>query len=264
VKVSIDMDRMKSTEIYYISFMNIDISADATELGIKAAEFTAFKLNNAIFQNGGARLLVSTGNSQLETFRALVNQNVDWSKVEMFHLDEYMGLSETHAASFRKYLSDRFVSKVKLKRFHSVDVEGNIDDIILNLTKELRMKPVDLGLIGIGVNGHIAFNDPPADFNTHEAFKVVILDEQCRMQQVNEGWFSSLDEVPTHAISMTPWQIMQCKTILSCVPYKVKAMSVRNTLINKTTNLVPATLLKQHADFHLYLDIDSASEIIVI
>lgn len=244
--------------------MIINISSDASELGVRAAAFTALRINNAIIQNGEARLLVSTGNSQFETFSALLNEDVDWNKVEVFHLDEYMGLSVTHAASFRKYLFDRFVSRVKLKRFHGVDVEGDIVDKIRNLTNELRMKPVDLGLIGIGVNGHIAFNDPPADFNSHEAYKVVSLDEQCRMQQVNEGWFSSLGEVPTEAISMTPWQIMQCKTILSCVPHKVKAKSVRNTLINKTTSLVPATLLKEHYDFHLYLDKDSASEIIPV
>jgi glucosamine-6-phosphate deaminase len=253
---------MKFIDIYYISSMIINISTDASELGVKAAEFAALKLNDAVIRNGGARLLVSTGNSQFETLNALLNEEVDWSKIEVFHLDEYIGLPVTHVASFRKYLTDRFVSRIKLKKFHGVDVEGDINDKIRNLTIELRKQPVDLGLIGIGVNGHIAFNDPPADFITHEAYKVVNLDEQCRMQQVNEGWFGSLGEVPTEAISMTPWQIMQCRTIVSCVPHKVKATSVRNTLINSTTNLVPATLLKEHSDFNLYLDKDSASEII--
>jgi glucosamine-6-phosphate deaminase len=143
-----------------------------------------------------------------------------------------------------------------------VDVEGDIGARIKYLTDEIRKKPVDLGLIGIGVNGHIAFNDPPADFGTREAYIIVNLDEQCRMQQVNEGWFKSIEDVPARAVSMTPWQIMQCRTIVSCVPHKVKAVAVKNTLINNLTEIVPATMLKQHPDFHLFLDNDSASEII--
>lgn len=242
--------------------MIINISKDASELGFTAAQFAAVKLNEAINRTGEARLVVSTGSSQFETFQALLKEKLEWEKVEVFHLDEYIGLPITHGASFRKYLYDRFISHVRVKKFHSVDVDGDIDQNIKILTTEIRKKPVDLGLIGIGVNGHIAFNDPPADFTTHEAYIIVNLDDQCRMQQVNEGWFKTLNDVPTQAISMTPWQIMQCKTIISCVPHKVKAVSVRNTLINKLTDIVPATILKQHQNFHLYLDINSASEII--
>ena len=242
--------------------MVIEINKDASELGFKAAKYAAGKLNEAIKLSGEARLLVSTGSSQFETFEALLREKLEWNKVEVFHLDEYIGLPITHGASFRKYLYDRFISKVSVKKFHGVNVEGNINENIKVLTAEIRKKPVDLGLIGIGVNGHVAFNDPPADFKTHEAYIVVDLDEQCRMQQVNEGWFRTLNDVPSQAISMSPWQIMQCKTIVSCVPHKVKAISVRNTLINKLTELVPATILKQHHDFHLYLDVNSASEII--
>jgi len=242
--------------------MIINISADAMELGLKAAGFTAGKLNEAIEKNGEARMIVSTGSSQFETFQSLLKENVEWDKVEIFHLDEYIGLPVDHMASFRKYLYERFINKVKVKKFHSVDVEGDIDNCIAKLTLELRKKSVDIGLIGIGVNGHIAFNDPPADFDTREAYIVVNLDEQCRLQQVNEGWFNSVEEVPAKAVSMTPKQIMQCKTIVSCVPHKVKAEAVRNTLINSLTNIVPATLLKHHSDYHLYLDKNSASEII--
>jgi glucosamine-6-phosphate deaminase len=244
--------------------MIINISRDATELGLKAALFAGIKLNEAINQNGEARLVVSTGSSQFETFQALLKEKVDWERVEVFHLDEYIGLPITHNASFRKYLTDRFISKIKVKKFYSVNVDGDIVENINNLTQELREKAIDVGLVGIGVNGHIAFNDPPADFETHEAYRVVKLDEQCRLQQVNEGWFKSLEDVPSEAVSMTPWQIMQCKTIISCVPHKVKAVSVKNTLINSLTEIVPATILKQHPDFHLYLDINSASEIIPI
>ncbi len=242
--------------------MIIDISADAQELGMKAAHFAAVKLNDAIGRNGEARIVVSTGNSQLETFQSLLKEKVEWEKVEVFHLDEYIGLPVNHPASFRKYLYDRFINHLEIKEFHTVDVEGRIIDKIKKLTSEIREKPVDLGLIGIGVNGHIAFNDPPADFETREAFITVNLNHECRLQQVTEGWFKSVEEVPLRALSMTPWQIMQCTTIVSCVPNKVKAISVKNTLINSLTNLVPATILKQHGDFHLYLDKNSASEII--
>jgi glucosamine-6-phosphate deaminase len=242
--------------------MIINISPNAPELGLRAAQFAAVKLNEAIRDNGEARLVVSTGSSQFETFQALLQEKVEWEKVEVFHLDEYFGLPVTHIASFRKYLYERFINHVKIRKFHSVDVEGDLDQKIKALTLEIRKRPVDLGLIGIGVNGHIAFNDPPADFDTHEAYIIVNLDDQCKLQQVNEGWFKSLKDVPGQAVSMTPWQIMQCKTIISCVPHKVKATAVRNTLINNLTNIVPATLLKQHHNFHLYLDKNSASEII--
>jgi glucosamine-6-phosphate deaminase len=244
--------------------MNINISRDAAELGNRAAQLAGIILREAISKNGEARLLVSTGNSQFETFNALLKEKITWERVEVFHLDEYIGLPPGHKASFRNYLYERFISHLNIMKFHSVDVEGDIDKNIRTLTDEIRKKPVNLGLIGIGVNGHIAFNDPPADFNTTDAYITVNLDNQCRLQQVNEGWFSALEEVPLQAVSMTPWQIMQCKTIISCVPHKVKAISVRNTLYNKTTNMVPATILKQHPDFHLFLDFNSASEIIPI
>ena len=244
--------------------MIISISKDSNELGLSAAHFAAKKIKEAVHLNGEARMVVSTGASQFETFQALLEEEIEWERVEVFHLDEYIGLPVTHEASFRKYLNDRFISHVKVKKFHSVDVENDINKKIEELTTEIRRKPVDVGLIGIGVNGHVAFNDPPADFNTREAYIIVNLDEQCRLQQVNEGWFKSINEVPSQAVSMTPWQIMQCNTIISCVPHKVKALSVRNTLINKLTEIVPATILKQHHDFHLYLDVNSASEIIPI
>jgi glucosamine-6-phosphate deaminase len=244
--------------------MIINISADASELGNKAAQFAAGKLNDAIRKNNEARLVVATGSSQFETLQALIQEEVEWEKVEVFHLDEYIGLPVTHIASFRKYLNERFINYIKTKKFHSVDVEGDIHNKIKSLTDEIRKKPVDLGLIGIGVNGHIAFNDPPADFNTREAYIIVNLDEECRMQQVNEGWFKSVEDVPLQAVSMTPWQIMQCRTIVSCVPHMVKAVAVKNTLINNVTEIIPATILKTHSDFHLFLDNNSASGIIPI
>ncbi len=242
--------------------MIINILSDALELGRKAGIFAAEIINRSINEKSEARIVVSTGSSQFETLQALIDQKIDWQKVEVFHLDEYIGIPVTHPASFRKYLYERFINHVKVRAFHSVDVEGDIDSKIRSLSSEIRKKPVDLGLIGIGVNGHIAFNDPPADFETRDAYIVVELDEVCRKQQVDEGWFSSIKEVPERAVSMTPWQIMQCRTIISSVPHKVKSTAVKNTLINKFTEIIPATLLKQHPDYHLYIDKNSSSEII--
>jgi len=244
--------------------MIINISADAEELGVKAAKAAAAFLREMIGEKGEARMILSTGSSQFETLLSLREEDVEWEKVEVFHLDEYIGLAPTHMASFRKYLHERFIDHIKPRRFYSIDVEGDLSQMIAILTQEIRKKPVDLGLIGIGVNGHIAFNDPPADFKTREAYIIVRLDEQCRMQQVNEGWFRSLEEVPATAVSMTPWQIMQCKKIISAVPHKVKSVSVKNTLMNRLSERVPATILKQHSDFQLYLDKYSASEIVVL
>jgi glucosamine-6-phosphate deaminase len=242
--------------------MIISISANALELGQNAAKAASLRIKESIRKNGEAAIVVSTGSSQFETLQSLLGENIDWSNVEIFHLDEYIGLPVTHPASFRKYLYERFINHIKVKAFHSVDVEGNIEEKISGLTEKLRKRPITLGLIGIGVNGHIAFNDPPADFGTRKAYHVVNLDEECRKQQVNEGWFATINDVPAQAVSMTPWQIMQCASIISSVPHKVKATAIKNTLINTLTDIVPATLLKQHSDFELYLDKNSASEII--
>lgn len=242
--------------------MQISISKNSKDLGSEAAKLILVKLNEIIEKNGEARIVVSTGSSQFEMFQALVKGKVDWSKIEVFHLDEYIGLPVTHPASFRKYLYERFINLVPLKKFYGVEVEGNIAGRIKVLTDEIRRKPIDLGLIGIGVNGHIAFNDPPADFDTREAYIILKLNDQCKMQQVDEGWFKTIDDVPKEAVSMSVWQIMQCKTIISCVPHQVKANAIFNTFTNKLTNLIPATMLKQHRDFYLYLDHNSASQII--
>lgn len=242
--------------------MIINISVDAQELGSKAAHAAALKISQAIEENGEARIVVSTGSSQFETLKSLLSLDINWQKVEIFHLDEYIGLPVTHPASFRKYLYERFINLIKVKKFHAVEVEGETVNKVRLLGEEIRKKPVDVGLIGIGVNGHIAFNDPPADFDTREAYHIVNLDEVCRQQQVDEGWFKTIGDVPVQAVSMTPWQIMQCRTIISAVPHFVKSAAVKNTLTSVLTEMIPATMLKQHPDFHLYIDRNSASEII--
>lgn len=241
--------------------LTINVSPTAKENGYKAALKAAEVINAAIEKKGHARIVLSTGSSQFEMFDALVSLPVDWSKVEMFHLDEYVGLSETHPASFRKYLKERFVNIVHPKAAYFVNGEGDIEKNIAELTKELRRDEIDLGMIGIGENGHIAFNDPPADFDAVEAYRVVNLDHKCRMQQVGEGWFATEDDVPKQAISMLPRQIMACKTIITVVPHSVKAEAIYLTITKPVTNMVPATLLKTHPDWHLYIDDDAAAKL---
>ena len=242
--------------------INISVSSTAVENGRKAAAKTAEIINRAIAKKGHARIVLSTGASQFEMFDALVKLPVDWSKVEMFHLDEYVNLPETHIASFRKYLKERFVDIVHPKAAHFVIGEGDVQKNIADLTKELRRDEIDLGLIGIGENGHIAFNDPPADFDATEAYRVVNLDHKCRMQQVGEGWFATVDDVPKQAISMLPKQIMACKAIISVVPHAVKAKAVYDTITQSVNNMVPATLLKTHPEWYLFIDDESASMLI--
>ena len=238
--------------------INISVSSTAAENGRKAAVKAAELINVAIREKGHARIILSTGASQFEMFENLVKQDVDWSKVEMFHLDEYVDLPETHIASFRKYLKERFVNIVHPGAAHFVG-EGDVKKNIEELTRELRKDVVDVGLIGIGENGHIAFNDPPADFDATEAYRVVNLDHKCRMQQVGEGWFATEDDVPKQAISMLPKQIMACKAIVSVVPHKVKAKAVYDTITQRVNNMVPATLLKTHPEWYLFIDDDAAS-----
>ena len=238
--------------------MKIIVSRDAEELGLNSAEYTAKAINEAIADHGEARIVLSTGASQFPMFKNIINLDVDWSKVTMFHLDEYVGLPETHIASFRKYLKERFVSKVNLKAAHFVD---GTPEGIANLTKELRSAPIDIGLIGIGENAHIAFNDPPADFDTKDAYNIVNLNETCKKQQVGEGWFPTIDDVPKQAVSMTVYQILQCKKIISIVPHAVKANAVKITLENEISNKIPAPTMKAHPDFTLFVDANSYSAV---
>ena len=167
--------------------MKIVVEKNAELLGLAAARNAAAILQAAIQTNGCARIVLSTGASQFEFLSAFIKQDVDWSKVEMFHLDEYVGLPETHIASFRKYLKERFVSQVPLKAAYFVNGEGDVENNIAQLSQELLKAPVDLGLIGIGENGHIAFNDPPADLEDASCYKVVHLNDRCKQQQVKRG-----------------------------------------------------------------------------
>lgn len=243
--------------------MNINISRTSGEMAQRAAACAAQAISRTIAQNGEARILLSTGESQIEAIRYLTEMEVEWDKVVMFHLDEYINLAETHKASFRKYLKERFIQVVNPKKAYLVNGEGNVEENIATLTEELEKAPIDVALVGIGENAHIAFNDPPADFETDKAYIIVNLDQTCKQQQVNEGWFGSLDEVPAQAISMTVPQILKSRTIVTIVPGIRKSDVIQKTLSAETvTNLVPATILKTHPDWNLFLDGDSASKAI--
>ncbi|MHB1153067.1 MAG: glucosamine-6-phosphate deaminase [Eubacteriales bacterium] len=242
--------------------MKIEIYSTPAEMGIHASKRIAEGLRQAVRSQGFARLLLSTGASQFPMFDALIHEDIDWSAIEMFHLDEYIGLPETHKASFRKYLKERFISKVNLRSAYLIDGEGDITALAAGLKQKLSEHTIDVGVVGIGENGHIAFNDPPADFDTDEAYIAVSLDDRCKTQQVGEGWFEDIASVPDKALSMTVRQIMKCKTIISVVPHSVKADAVYNTFSSPVTNMVPATILKTHPDWSLFLDSASAARII--
>ena len=239
--------------------MKLIVHNTKEELGLASAKHAASLIGEAIEKQGYARILLSTGASQFPFFTEFVKQPIDWSKVEMFHLDEYVGISENHPASFKRYLLDRFVNVVHPGYYYLINGEKDPEETIAELTAILNEKPVDVGLIGIGENAHIAFNDPPADFDDPRAYKVVTLDDRCLQQQIGEGWFKTVEETYKQAISMTCSQIMKCRHILCVVPYKVKAEAIYNTLSREVTPEVPATLMKRHADCTVYTDADSSA-----
>lgn len=240
--------------------MKIYVDRNADEMGKRAAGITAEKIREAIADHGECRLLLSTGTSQLEVLSYLTKTDLPWDKVTGFHLDEYNGMSAEHPASFRKYLKERFADIVHPKAFNYVNGLGDAEKTLAELTTEIRKAPIDVGLIGIGENGHIAFNDPPADFDTAEAYKIVNLDDRCRRQQMGEGWFATIDDVPKTAISMTVYQIMQCRSVLTICGGTRKAEAVKKTLeAPAVTNMIPATKLREHPDWILFLDEESAS-----
>lgn len=240
--------------------MEIIISENKQELGKKAAQKGAELINKAIAKNGKANIIVATGASQFEMLEELVKKDIEWSDVTGFHLDEYIGIDETHPASFRKYLKERFVSKVSLKEFQFVNGNG-AETECKRLGEIITKHPVDVAFVGIGENGHLAFNDPPADFETEEPYLVVNLDDDCRKQQLGEGWFPTFDDVPKQAISMSIKQIMKSEHIICSVPDERKSLAVRNTLKSEVSNMVPASVLQKHASTFLFLDKDSASKL---
>lgn len=236
--------------------MEIKVFDNAHQAGKAAGASAAHSIRKAIETNNTANIILATGISQYETLKQLVSEkNIDWEKVSMFHLDEYIGLPITHPASFRRYLQERFLSKLPpLKEIYFVNGETDPIAECKRLGDLITSHPIDVALVGIGENGHIAFNDPPADFDTEQPYIIVELDMQCRKQQVSEGWFASMEEVPARAISMSVKQILKSKHIICSVPDVRKATAVKNSVQQQVNNLYPATILQTHSHCTFYLD----------
>lgn len=241
--------------------MDIKIFESRPELAQAAATEAADLIREAIAARGEAYLIAATGASQFEFLDALVLQpDIDWGQVNFFHLDEYVGLPETHPASFRRYLQERIVDRIQPRAFHFLN--GDAPDPAAECRRVgdlISRQTIDAAFVGIGENGHLAFNDPPADFETEEPYLIVNLDEACRRQQVGEGWFESIDAVPTQAISMSIQQIFKASNVLCVVPDRRKATAVRDCLDLAVSPLHPASILQQHPRTTVYLDTESAA-----
>ncbi|MEM1297429.1 MAG: glucosamine-6-phosphate deaminase [Verrucomicrobiota bacterium] len=243
--------------------MKTQVFQSKEEMGSVAAATGVAQLRKALQAKSEASIIVATGASQFEMLASLAKEEIAWSAVNGFHLDEYIGLPITHEASFRKYLWQRFVSTLPypMRNFHFLDGERDADAECERVGKLISEVEIDVAFVGIGENGHLAFNDPPADFDTDTPYLVVDLDEDCRKQQLGEGWFPDLESVPKQAISMSVRQIMKSKTIICTVPDERKAEAVRNALEGPVTPDVPASVLQQHPDCHLFLDQAAASKL---
>jgi glucosamine-6-phosphate deaminase len=234
---------------------------DKPTLGRAAAEQAATAIRRAIADRGAARIIAATAASQLEFLDALTSAaGIDWGKVEVFHLDEYIGLPITHPGSFRKMLTEQLVAKTGINKYHLL--QGDAADVPAALREageQLASAPIDIAFLGIGENAHIAFNDPPADFKTEEPYIIVNLDEACRQQQVGEAWFSDISQVPKQAISMSAQQILKSKEILAVVPDRRKARAVKACVEGEISPMAPASILRRHSNATIYLDTNSAS-----
>ncbi len=240
--------------------MNVKIFDSKLKLGEAAALDAAAIIKQALAARDVAYVIAATGASQFEFLDALVVQEIDWSRVVFFHLDEYVGLPERHPASFRRYLAERIIDRIHPRAFHLINGEASDPRAECRRVGELiSRQTIDVAFVGVGENGHLAFNDPPADFETEEPYLVVDLDEACRRQQVGEGWFGSLDEVPTQAISMSIQQILKARNILCIVPDERKAQAVKACFEMEVSRMHPASVLQKHQRVKLYLDRQSSS-----
>jgi len=240
--------------------MEIRIFETKQEMGKAAAEKAAEILKKTIEEKGKATFVAATGASQFEFLENLTKiSSIDWSKTVMFHLDEYIGLPEDHPASFRRYLKERLIDKVHPGIVYLINGDArDPEKECERLNKIINEKEIDVAFVGIGENGHLAFNDPPADFEIEKPYIIVELDEACRRQQLGEGWFKSLDEIPKRAISMSIKQIMKSKNIICTVPDERKARAVKNCLEGEVSPYCPASVLRKHKSVFLFLDKDSA------
>jgi len=235
------------------------IFEDKVELAEAAALEAATAIRGAIKERGLARIVAATGSSQFEFLEALTTTaGIDWQKVELFHLDEYTGIPMTHPASFCKYLRERLIDKTGITMLHLLNGTDDRAEIIGRVSEAIKAAPIDVAFAGIGENGHLAFNDPPADFETNDPYLIVNLDEACRRQQVGEGWFAGLSAVPRQAISMSIRQILKSKEIIAVVPDARKAQAVKACFEGPISPMAPASILRTHADVTIYLDKQSA------
>jgi glucosamine-6-phosphate deaminase len=242
--------------------VRIHLFPTADEMSAAAAMHAERVLADAIEARGRARAIAATGNSQLGFLHRLAGSTaVDWSRVELFHLDEYVGIAADHPASFRRVLHEHFVDRAGIPTFHALDGDGDLDAVRGTVGTALQRAPIDVAFVGIGENSHLAFNDPPADFEATDPYLVVTLDEACRRQQVGEGWFPTLGDVPTRALSMSIRQILAASEILVIVPDQRKAAAVAAVLTGPITPDVPASILRTHPRATLYLDAASASQV---
>jgi glucosamine-6-phosphate deaminase len=243
-----------------MKYMNVQVFPTPLALGQAAGSAAARLIRQSISEKGHCNIILATGTSQFETLKKLTEENIEWSKVVMFHLDEYIGISVTHPASFRKYLTERFVSMVpSLQAAHLINGEFDPIKECERLGNVIRDHPIDVALIGIGENGHLAFNDPPADLETVQPYIIVSLDDACRRQQLGEGWFKNIDAVPKKAISMSINQILKSKHIICSVPDSRKAEAVRKTFEKPVSNMRPASALQGHSSCTIFLDLESAA-----
>ena len=241
--------------------MVLKVFKDKTSLGQAAAEQAAGAIRRALRDRGHARVIAATAASQAEFLNALTKAaDINWANVEAFHLDEYIGLPITHPGSFRKMLMEQLIRKTGIRKYHLLDGDGaNPSEVVRQIGRELSSAPIDVAFLGIGENGHLAFNDPPADFSTEEPYIIVTLDQACRRQQVGEAWFRDISDVPKRAISMSVRQILKAKEILAVVPGSKKAPAVKACFESEISPMVPASILRTHPNTTVYLDKDSAS-----
>jgi glucosamine-6-phosphate deaminase len=233
---------------------------DKNEMAKVAADQARSILREAIQARGKARLIAATGAAQFEFLEALTNlPGIDWTRVEMFHLDEYIGLPASHPASFCRFLQERLIQKTGIVNYFLLNGEQDPAEVIRHTNRALLSAPIDVAFVGIGENGHLAFNDPPADFETEEPYLVVTLDEACRRQQLGEGWFGSLEDVPRRAISMSIRQILKTRKIVCIVPDARKAKAVKACFDGGISPFAPASILRTHPSTTVYLDLHSAA-----
>jgi glucosamine-6-phosphate deaminase len=240
--------------------MLLRVFDDKVSLGKAAATQAAAAIRSAIAERGQARVVAASAASQFEFLEALTaTPGIPWKQVELFHLDEYIGLPRTHPASFCKFLQERLIAKTGITNYHLLDGSQHPGEVIRIVSKAITTSPIDVAFVGIGENGHIAFNDPPADFDTEEPYIIVTLDHACRLQQVGEGWFQNLDAVPKQAISMSVRQVLKAKEILAVVPDARKAPAIKACFDGPVSTMAPSSILRNHPNATVYLDRQSSA-----